>query len=121
MTPLERHRAHHLTKSLVQAAQKRETESNDLLTRIERSHARAEKLYGIAENILERCQDSNMSLKAINSCCTVLEQSRKWTELLAQLTGALQAQNAGKIEIVVRYEDKPIKTVDVTSESELLQ
>ena len=118
---MERHRANHLAEAISAAAQRRDAEADDLLSRIERSYARAERLYGIAEAILERCQEDNLSLKAINSCCMVLEQSRKWTELLAQLTGALEAQNTGKVEIVVRYEDCPIKTLDVAHEPELLQ
>jgi hypothetical protein len=50
-----------------------------------------------------------------------MDQSRRWLEMLGELTGELKAQNGGSIEIVVRYEDHPIRTVDLAHESELLQ
>jgi hypothetical protein len=45
-----------VTESLAAASQRRESEAYDLLSRIERSHARAERLYGLAENVLARCE-----------------------------------------------------------------
>ena len=72
--------------------------------RIERSHERAERLYGVAEGILERCQkDPAITLKAVGTACSVLEQSRRWCELLAELTGELKAQAVGNVVVEVRY------------------
>ena len=116
---VDRHKAGHLTKSLAAAASGRDSESDSLLDRIERSYERAEKLYGIAEGILEKCQDDHLSLKAVATACQVLEASRKWTELLAQLTGELRGQTAERVQINVVYCEQRIdgSFVDLHSHS----
>ena len=61
---LQRHKAHHLTKRLGSAAHRRESQDDDLLSRIEQPYDRAERLYAVAEGVLERCEkDPNMTLK----------------------------------------------------------
>lgn len=106
---LERHRRNHLTQRLATARQRRDSQDDDLLAKIENSHARAENLYAIAESVLVKCQqDPHTTLRAISTCCSVLEQSRKWTELLAELVGALKRQTASVERIEVVYVTQPL-------------
>jgi hypothetical protein len=106
---IERHRRNHLMKLLGAATRRRESESDNLLDRIEQSHSRAEMLFETAASVLDRVrQDPAMTLKAVNSCVTVLEATRKWTELLAELTGALKAQNASQTIVEIRHIHVPL-------------
>jgi len=90
---LQRHKAEHLTRDLVKAHEAREVARADsLLADVRNAEARAERLYGAAEGILQRAleaEDLKTALNAIRAAVDVMGEARQYLELRGELTGEL--------------------------------
>ena len=93
---LQRHRAH-IHRDLVEAHQagsrvEQFARADSLLADVRNAEGRAERLYGVAEGILEKAleaQDLKTALNAIRAGVDVMAEARQYMELRGELTGEL--------------------------------
>jgi hypothetical protein len=110
---LQRHKAEHLTRDLVKAHEAREVARADsLLADVRNAEARAERLYGAAEGILQRAleaEDLKTALNAIRAAVDVMGEARQYLELRGELTGELPnvADGAANVPMVVKVLSVP--------------
>jgi hypothetical protein len=90
---LQRHKAEHLARHLVKAHEAREAARADsLLADVRNAEGRAQRLYGVAEDILKKAleaQDLKTALNAIRAGVDVMAEARQYMELRGELTGEL--------------------------------
>jgi hypothetical protein len=90
---LQRHKAEHLARHLVKAHEAREVARADsLLDDVRTAVGRAERLYGVAEDILDKAveaEDLKTALNAIRAAVDVMADARQYLELRGELTGEL--------------------------------
>jgi hypothetical protein len=90
---LVRHRADHLSTSLMKAHDAAEvTRADTLLADVRNGEGRAERLYGAAEAILGRAlkaKDFKTALNAIRAAVGVMAEGRQYLELRGDLTGEM--------------------------------
>jgi len=90
---LQRHKAEHLARDLVKAHEAREVARADsLLDDVRTAVGRAERLYGVAEDILEEAReakDRKTALDAIRVAVNIMAEARQYLELRGELTGEL--------------------------------
>src|SRR5215467_10442490 len=110
---LQRHKAEHLARSLVKAHEAREVARADsLLDDVRTAEGRAERLYGVAEDILEEAReakDRKTALDAIRAAVNIMAEARQYLELRGELTGELPnvANGPGNVPLVVRVLSVP--------------
>ena len=87
------HKAEHLARHLVKAHEAREVARADsLLDDVRTAVGRAERLCGVAEDILEEAReakDRKTALNAIRAAVDVMAEARQYLELRGELTGEL--------------------------------
>ena len=90
---LVRHRADHLTASLVKAHEAKDVaRAGSLLEDVRSGEGRAERLYSAAEGILVRsleAKDLRTALMAIREARGVMGEARQYMELRGELSGEL--------------------------------
>ena len=110
---LQWHKAEHLARSLVKALEAREVARADsLLADVRNAEGRAERLYGVAEDILEKAleaEDLKTALNAIRAAVDVMAEARQYLELRGELTGELPhaANSAANVPMVIRVLSVP--------------
>ena len=110
---LQRHKAEHLTRSLVKAHEAREVARADsLLDDVRTAVGRAERLYGVAEDILDKAleaEDLKTALNAIRAAVDVMAEARQYMELRGELTGELPnvAGGPANVPMVVKVLSVP--------------
>ena len=90
---LQRHKAEHLTRSLVKAHEAREVARADsLLDDVRNAEGRTERLLEVAEDILEEAreaEDLKTAIGAIRAAAHAMAERRNFMELRGALTGEL--------------------------------
>jgi len=103
---LQRHKAEHLARDLVKAHEAREVARADsLLDDVRTAVGRAERLYGMAEDILDEtreAKDRKTALDAIRAAVNIMAEARQYLELRGELTGELPnlANAAGNVNLI---------------------
>jgi hypothetical protein len=100
---LQRHKADHLPKTLVKAKAAQEViRADNLLADVRTAEGRSERLYGAAEDILERAlevKDLKTALNAIRAAVGVMGEARQYMELRGELTGELPDSGSSLAQI----------------------
>jgi hypothetical protein len=90
---LQRHKADHLPKKLMKAHEAQEIlHADTLLADVRNAEGRSDRLYGAAEDILDRAletKDLKTALNAIRAAVSVMGEARQYMELRGELSGEL--------------------------------
>src|SRR5215469_18642079 len=109
---LQRHKAEHLARSLVKAHEAREiARADSLLDDVRNAEGRAERLYGVAEDILEEAREAKelkTAIGAIRAAAHATAERRNLMALRGTLTGELSnVAEAANVPMVIRVLSVP--------------